>query len=181
VCLGRNTVSQREIQRCFTLIEFFWNLRYDDELRFDQRAYDPNPITCIGLAIALIYYFRLPTKDDNAQRKDTKTPSREQLAELLIESIPNFEQVIQHELYRFVNTDNFVIPQGVAINQAVGRLFSFLTCFIIEFHLDTRTYLCYCYQSRHTNTSMYYWRSWSIENLIFSNCSSKPSRGSIIT
>jgi Cdc6-like AAA superfamily ATPase len=117
--LGRNSVSQREIQRCFNLIEFFWNMQYDDEIENNPKSYNPNPIRCIALSIALIYYFRLPTIEDNVQRNDYKTPSREQLAGILSQIIPNFEQLIQDELERFVNTDNFFIPQGVAINQAV--------------------------------------------------------------
>jgi len=117
--LGRNSVSQREIQRCFNLIEFFWNMRYDDEIENNHKSYNPNPTRCIALSIALIYYFRLPTIEDNIQRNDYKTPSREHLAEILSRTIPNFEQLIQDELERFVNTDNFFIPQGVAINQAV--------------------------------------------------------------
>ncbi len=117
--LGKNSVSQREIQRCFNLIEFFWDMRYDDEIENVHQSYDSNPIRCIALSLALIYYFRLPTTEDNLQRNDSKTPSREQLATILSQTIPNFEQFIQKELVRFVNTDNFVIPQGVAINQAV--------------------------------------------------------------
>ena len=117
--LGSNSVSQREIQRCFTLIEFFWNLRYDDELTYNQNTYTPNPVRCIALSIALIYYFRLPTDEDNRQRNDQTTPSREQLANLLDQTIPDFNQVVENELEHFVNTNNFVIPQGVAINQAV--------------------------------------------------------------
>ncbi|CAF4056542.1 unnamed protein product, partial [Rotaria sordida] len=135
--LGHNSVSQREIQRCFNLIDFFWTLRYDDELKYDQKTYTPNPIQCIALSIALIYYFRLPTKEDNLQRNDTKTPSRDQLAELLFEAIPDFDQVVQNELERFVNTNNFTIPQGVAINQAVRE-----HIFGIVVSIVTRTALC---------------------------------------
>ncbi|CAM4874703.1 unnamed protein product [Rotaria socialis] len=135
--LGHNSVSQREIQRCFSLIDFFWALRYDDELKQNQKDYSPNPIRCIALSIALIYYFRLPTKEDNLQRKDEKTPSREQLADLLCQVIPAFDQVVQNELELFVNTDNFVIPQGVAINQAVRE-----HIFAIVVSIVTRTPLC---------------------------------------
>lgn len=117
--LGRNAVSQREVQRCFTLIDFFWNLRYDEDLKYKDYQYQPNPIKCIALSLALIYYFRLPSKEDNLQRQDTTTPSREQLGDLLSESVPDFIDTIQEELVKFVNADNFVIPQGVAINQAV--------------------------------------------------------------
>ena len=115
-------MSQREIQRCFNLIEFFWEMRYDDEIGPDQQTYEPDSMRCIALAIALTYYFRLPTQEDNSQRNDKKSPSRERLATLLCQIIPEFDQKIQEELERFVNTDNFVIPQGVAINQAVCRV-----------------------------------------------------------
>jgi hypothetical protein len=97
-------------------------MRYDDETGNGQNSYSPNPVRCIALSLALTYYFRLPTIEDNSQRNDHKTPSREQLAELLSKTITDFDQIIQNELERFVNTDNFIIPQGVAINQAVCRL-----------------------------------------------------------
>jgi len=67
----------------------------------------------------LIYYFRLPTEEDNKKRGDSRTPSREQLAELLSKSLPRFTKIVQKELESFVSTKNFIIPSGVAINQAV--------------------------------------------------------------
>ncbi|CAF3821605.1 unnamed protein product, partial [Rotaria sp. Silwood1] len=112
-------------------------MRYDDELKYDQKTYMPNPIRCIVLSIALIYYFRLPTNEDNIQRNDKKTPSREQLSEVLCKTIPNFDQIIQNELEQFVNTNNFFIPQGVAINQAVRE-----HIFSIVVSIVTRTPLC---------------------------------------
>jgi hypothetical protein len=116
---AQNSVSQREIQRCFHLIEFFWTMRYDDEIGHGEKTYEPDPIRCIALSLALIYYFRLPTEQDNLQRKDNQTPSRETLGKLLSRCIPDFVIIVQNELEKFVNTDNFVIPSGVAINQAV--------------------------------------------------------------
>ena len=44
-------------------------------------------------------------------------------------SIPNFVERIQNELEKFVNTDNFVIPHGVAVNQAVSLFSSILHSF----------------------------------------------------
>lgn len=117
--LGRNSVSQREIQRCFNLIDFFWNKKNENN---DD---NPDPIPCIALALALLYYFRLPTNEDNAQRNDRSTPSREQFGEVLSKYIPDFVEIIQDELEQFVNPDHFVIPHGVAVNQAV-RFSSFL-------------------------------------------------------
>jgi hypothetical protein len=135
---GQNSVSQREIQRCFNLVDFFWNMRFDDELELGNDIYQPNPVRCIALSLALIYYFRLPTKEDNEQRKDKQTPPREQLAALLSRTIPDFVDVIQNELDKFVNTDNFVIPHGVAINQAVCIiLFSIVFSFYLKsFYLE---------------------------------------------
>lgn len=82
--------------------------------------FDPKSI--IVLSIALVYYFRLPTKEDNDHRGDTDTPTREQLARALSHLIVDFEEVINDELLKFVNEENFAIPQGVAINQAVSEL-----------------------------------------------------------
>jgi hypothetical protein len=75
---------------------------------------------CIALSLALIYYFRLPTKEDNNQRNDRNTPSREELGELLDRTLPDFVHTVQEDLEKFVNTDNFLIPPGVAVNQAVS-------------------------------------------------------------
>jgi hypothetical protein len=116
-------------------------MRYDDEIESGDDRYQPNPMRCIALSLALIYYFRLPTAEDNVQRKDDKTPTREALGGLLSENIPDFVDIIQGELVKFVNTDNFVIPQGVAINQAVCIfLFSFKKIISSFLHQDSRTY-----------------------------------------
>ncbi|CAF2108222.1 unnamed protein product [Rotaria magnacalcarata] len=129
--LGRNSVSQREIQRCFNLIDFFWNMKYDENDK------EPDPIRCIALSLALIYYFRLPTDEDNIHRKDRSTPSREQFGDLISKHIPDFVQIIQKELQRFVNTDHFVIPHGVAVNQAIRE-----HIFSIVVSIVTQTPLC---------------------------------------
>ena len=94
-------------------------MRFDDEMELSDDLYQPNPVRCIALSLALIYYFRLPTEEDNAQRKDTTTPPREELARVLSRTIPDFVKIVQTELKRFVNPENFVIPNGIAINQAV--------------------------------------------------------------
>lgn len=114
IVVGKNTVSQREIQRCFSLTEYFYQ-RDDarEKTKLDR---------CIALSLALIYYFRLPTDEDNKKRGDTKTPSREELAKLLSISLPRFPIIVQQELESFVSTKNFIIPSGVAINQAVCKL-----------------------------------------------------------
>lgn len=129
--LGTNSVSQREIQRCFNLINFFWKLKYD------EHETEPDAMKCIALSLALIYYFRLPTKEDNNQRIGCTTPSREELGEVLDRTLPDFVHLVQNELNKFVNTDNFVIPPGVAINQAVSE-----HIFAIVVSIVTRTPLC---------------------------------------
>ena len=67
----------------------------------------------------MIYYFRLPTEEDNKKREDEKTPSREEFAKVLSKSLPRFATIVQKELEQFVSTENFIIPPGVAMNQAV--------------------------------------------------------------
>jgi hypothetical protein len=99
-------------------------MRFDDEIECGDNLYQPNPIRCIALSLALIYYFRLPTEEDNIQRKDIVTSPREKLAALLSRTIPGFVNIIQNELNRFVNKDNFIIPSSVAINQAVSYCLS---------------------------------------------------------
>ncbi|CAF4003204.1 unnamed protein product [Rotaria sp. Silwood1] len=91
----------------------------DSILKVQEFSYFPNPIRCIALSIALTYYFRLPTKEDNLQGNDKKLPAREQLTKLVGQAMPHFDYIVQNELERFVNTDNIVIPQGIAMNQAV--------------------------------------------------------------
>ena len=69
--------------------------------------------------MALTYYFRLPSQEVSMQRETANASSREQLAALLSKTIPAFADTIDEVLSRFVNSDNFLIPNGVAINQAV--------------------------------------------------------------
>jgi len=127
-------------------------------MRYDEENHEPDPIRCIALSLALIYYFRLPTKEDNEQRDDHSTPSREELGKLLSQSIPDFVETIQNELAKFVNTDNFVIPHGVAVNQAVSLLFYSVSCVPIPlFSLGSRAYLFHYCQYCYSNTIMYYW------------------------
>ncbi|CAF1578446.1 unnamed protein product [Rotaria magnacalcarata] len=127
--LGHNSVSQREIQRCFNLIDFFWKLKYDEN---DQ----PDAMRCIALSLALIYYFRLPTELDNSKRNDDKTPSREKLGQVLDRTLPDFISTLQGELEKFVNTENFLIPPGVAVNQAIREhIFAIVVCVVTRIPL----------------------------------------------
>ncbi len=88
-------------------------------MKFNDETIEPDVKRCIALALALTYYFRLPTKEHNDQRNDQETPTREQLADVLSRKIPGFVDIIETELRNFVNPNNFLIPKGVAINQAV--------------------------------------------------------------
>ncbi|CAF0924968.1 unnamed protein product [Rotaria sordida] len=131
--LGRNSVSQREIQRCFNLIDFFWKMKYDKSN--SDEDLDSKP--CIALSLALTYYFRLPTEQDNKLRNDTSAPPREEFGKLLSNFIPDFVETVQKELEEFVNTDNFTIPNGVAVNQAIRE-----HIFAIVVSIVTQTPLC---------------------------------------
>ena len=93
-----------------------------------EKSEKPDTLRCIALSLASTYYFRLPTAEDNKQRNDQNTPTREDFNILLSQTIPDFGDLIQTELDRFVNSEHFVIPPGVAINQAVCFLVLY-TCF----------------------------------------------------
>ncbi|CAF1310983.1 unnamed protein product, partial [Rotaria sp. Silwood1] len=107
------------------------------KLKYDDNNDEPDAMRCIALSLALIYYFRLPTKLDNSQRNDDKTPSREELGELLDRTLPDFVHTVQEELEKFVNIDNFLIPPGVAVNQAIRE-----HIFAIVVSVVTRIPLC---------------------------------------
>ncbi|CAF1366374.1 unnamed protein product, partial [Adineta steineri] len=62
---------------------------------------------------------------------------REKLASILSRKIPDFVGIIERELANFVNPNNFLIPQGVAINQAVRE-----HIFGIVVSIVTKTPLC---------------------------------------
>lgn len=100
-------------------------------MKYDEKDSRSDAKKCIILSLALIYYFRLPTKEDNNKRNDRTTPTREELGEILERTLPDFVQTVQEELNKFVNTTNFIIPSGVAINQAV-RLKVFRCSFSIR-------------------------------------------------
>ena len=130
------------------MIEFFYNLKYkndtdndddddDDDDDHDNEEREIKFRKSIALSLSLIYYFRLPTNEDNLQRKDETTPSREDFNKMISAYIPNFTRTIEEELVKFVNTDNFVIPQGVAINQAVCISIFFVVYSICFFFADT--------------------------------------------
>lgn len=79
-----------------------------------------NSMHCVALALALTYYFRLPTQEDNKHRSDETTLTRERFEEVISEQIPGFRKIINAKLEGFVNKRNFIFPPGVAINQAVS-------------------------------------------------------------
>lgn len=122
---------------------------------------------CIALSLALIYYFRLPTKEDNEKRGDVTTPSREELAGLLSKSLPRFERRVQQQLEKFVNTKNFSIPAGVAINQAVciRSVFVITISSLISSIQDSRTYFRYYCQYHDADTAVYNWCTRLVQSL----------------
>ncbi|CAF4684206.1 unnamed protein product [Rotaria sp. Silwood2] len=122
-------------------------MRYDDEINDPEIQYQSRSKQCIALALALTYYFRFPTAEDNLQRNDTQTPTREELDQLLSNIIPEFSDMIEQELERFINTNNFVFPEEVAINQAVRE-----HIFLIVVSIATRTPLCIIGESGQSKT-----------------------------
>eukprot|EP01047_Picozoa_sp_COSAG01_P012870 COSAG01_NODE_590_length_15129_cov_55.685895_2_plen_4125_part_01 len=138
--LGESSVSQRDVQRCFKLIDFFQrhapqSIRGDGEEKLMQAA--------VALAASVAYYFRLPTDkvynvDEDGRAKPTDVL---ELRELYVANVsrvyPDFEDVVDECIEEFStrwdkgqheqNLDaggggdagHFEIPNGIALNRAL--------------------------------------------------------------
>ena len=149
-CLSRcgdNSVSQREIQRVFKLIPFFWHLEeyyaveeasgghlatdeclaaFNDDEQFRK---------CICLAVAVVYYFRLPhgaQSDGTVQRKHFQEWIRSTGSFMDASSLTDiygFTKTVDENLDKFVTEEHFLLPQGVALTRALKEnIFCTVAC-----------------------------------------------------
>ena len=58
--MGESSASQRDVQRCLTIFEFFWKLPHVGE---EGESPNERLVRCMVLAVAIVYYFRI---DDDA-------------------------------------------------------------------------------------------------------------------
>ena len=141
--LGRSSVSQRDIQRVFLLVPFFWRVEvYKNRQQIRRRHVGQvsRPLEehsdrllqkCIFQAIAVVYYFRLPLRCTPGQEKPF---GRKDFEKYLIDAgqstqsghrlqttgpSSQFRQIIISSVNEFVTRDNFTFPDGVALTMAL--------------------------------------------------------------
>ena len=113
--LGESSVSQRDVQRCFSLIKFF---RQHAPVEMHQQGEEKLMQSAVVLAASVAYYFRLPTEVVIGLDK-LPILLREHYVESVKKVYPKFKTTIQECLFSFVTRENFAIPEGIALNQAL--------------------------------------------------------------
>jgi len=112
--LATNAVSQRDIQRIFKVLEHFYG---DLSLATADGQQDNTFLNAVCMAIACVYYFRLPEESSHGP---TRTTFSVRLSRLLppLSSL-SFAQIVSRSLAQIISPTNFSIPAGVALNQAL--------------------------------------------------------------
>lgn len=114
--LGQSSVSQRDVQRCFTLIEFF---RKHAPAELQREGTELMMQSAVMLAASVAYFFRLPTEEviglDNRP-----VCLREKFLRTVEKVCRNkFRFTVNRCVDNFVTRHNFDIQKGIALNQAL--------------------------------------------------------------
>ena len=119
--LHQSSVSQRDIQRIFKLVPFFQRI-LPKEVDGMERRPSQILVDCIFLAVAVVYYFRLPRVPNTSGG----------VCRLLFERSlrqERFSEVVQECVNNFVTRENFHIPAGVALTNALKEnIFATIAC-----------------------------------------------------
>ena len=117
------SVSQRDVNRVFRLSTFFLNWLIPSTSADGGRS---NSYFCVALwlAVGVVYYLRLPIEGSNAKDGVTRTDFISSLS-FGAQFLAEFHAAVN----RFVNGDNFLIPDGIALNQALKEnVFALVAC-----------------------------------------------------
>ena len=119
--LHQSSVSQRDIQRVFKLVPFFRRI-LPTEVDGTERGPNQILVECIYLAIAVVYYLRLPqvpSTNGGVCRLWFEESLRQE----------GFSDVVRECVNNFVTRENFHIPPGVALNDALKEnIFAIIAC-----------------------------------------------------
>eukprot|EP01043_Picozoa_sp_COSAG02_P017654 COSAG02_NODE_804_length_16991_cov_2.687840_4_plen_569_part_00 len=115
--LGKSAVSQRDVQRCFSLIEFF-RKHAPDDLRREMNE-EQMMQSAVMLAASVAYFFRLPQEEviglDNRPIR-----LRDRYLKTIERACRNkFLVTVRRCVNQFVTPHNFKIQKGIALNQAL--------------------------------------------------------------
>ncbi|XP_065192879.1 uncharacterized protein LOC135823927 [Sycon ciliatum] len=137
IMIGPSFTSQRDVQRVFLLIPFFWKV---EVFKITQDGYQasvqalPDKVLqrCILLSVAVVFYLRLPIEPCARY----KGACRADLDAYISDNVKNKElgktplaAVLEQCIREFVNEDNFKIPSGVALTNALKEnIFCIVAC-----------------------------------------------------
>lgn len=132
---GPSAVSQREFTRVFKLLPFFLQLltkKGEQDARAGQRIRHSRLLQeSMHLSIALVYYFRLPMVTDAAMGAAGGS-LREAFCRHGIfgrDGGRGFKKTVDDHLAWFVSREHFVIPNAIALNQALlENVFAVVAC-----------------------------------------------------
>ncbi|XP_065192858.1 uncharacterized protein LOC135823909 [Sycon ciliatum] len=129
--------SQRDVQRVFRLIPFFWKV---EVFKITQDGYQssvqalPDKVLqrCILLSVAVVFYLRLPVEPcaryNGACRADLDAYISDNVKNKELGKAP-LATVLEQCIREFVNEDNFKIPSGVALTDALKEnIFCIVAC-----------------------------------------------------
>jgi hypothetical protein len=121
--LGKNTVSQRDIQRVFTLLPFM----YHHGLAGSESAIatDDEPFyEAVCLTIAVAFLWKLPVESEGGE----SLSRREMFGPNYFEN-SQIDDIAQKHVNAFVTHEHFEFPDGVALTQALREnVFAVVAC-----------------------------------------------------
>ena len=159
---GLSAVSNRDIQRTFVMISFFWDFFkaadgasnvVSNQRQRKSKARKMAVVTgfmkglsgdsaqtlenAVRLAVALVYYFRLPesSAEEEVREQFAGRRSFERLMDRFLPPTPDqgklgFRDFVLEQLESFVCPEHFAIPPGIALNQALKEnIFALVVCF----------------------------------------------------
>ncbi|CAE6933298.1 unnamed protein product [Symbiodinium sp. KB8] len=132
--VGQSSVSQRDLQRCLIVLEYFQR-HWPGSERPNDRV-----MRCILLSLAVVYYFRLSDGCNYGMGDEAVTGHdlKQELCELVQQVVGmNFQEEVTYGVNCYISEQNFLLPEGVALNRDLKEnLFAML--------ITTQTKLASC-------------------------------------
>ena len=127
------SVSQRDIQRVFILVPYFWKvleiLKGLDEEYGEYWSPDETFLRCIYLAVAVVYYFRLPIEPPSAELEYCRHHFEDYLLKKGGSDDYKFLDDTLKVIDRFVTRKHFILPNGTALTTALKEnIFCMISC-----------------------------------------------------
>ena len=110
--LGKNTVSQRDVERVFALLPFMYHYGLAETTRNDPNK-EKRFHEALCLTIALAFVWRLPVE------KTAGHVSRDEIYGSDYFNDPSIAHIVQGHVDAFVTPQHFHLPEGIALTRAL--------------------------------------------------------------